>query len=41
MNSRSKIQLSEYSYMLKDINSALELENNDIVADIGCARGGG
>ena len=40
MNARRKIQLSEYSYMFKDINSALELENNDTVADIGCAGGG-
>ena len=39
MNERSSIQLSEYSYIFKDINQALELVNNDIIADVGCAGG--
>ena len=40
MNARRSVQLSEFSYMFKDINHALKLENNDIVADVGCAGGG-
>ena len=40
MNARRSVQLSEFSYMFKDINHALKFENNDIVADVGCAGGG-
>tara|TARA_B110000259_G_C14030635_1_gene406514 strand:- start:1261 stop:1962 length:702 start_codon:yes stop_codon:yes gene_type:complete len=39
MNARRSVQLSEFSYIFKDINHALKLENNDIVADVGCAGG--
>ena len=40
MNARRSVKLSEFSYMFKDINHALKLENNDIIADVGCAGGG-
>ena len=40
MNARKSVQLSEFSYIFKDINHALSLEYKDIVADVGCAGGG-
>ena len=39
MNDRKSVGLSEFAYTFKNINNALQLEKNDVVADVGCASG--
>ena len=40
MNARRSVGLSEFAYTFKNINNALQLEKDDVIADVGCAGGG-
>lgn len=40
MNGRRSVGLSEFSYLFKNINDALQLKKKDKIADVGCAGGG-
>jgi len=39
MHARKSLNPSEFAYIFNDINKALQLEQDDIVADVGCASG--
>jgi hypothetical protein len=40
MNARRFVGLSEFAYTFNNINNALQLEKDDVIADVGCAGGG-